>query len=110
MKRRLSANASLVSLALIASGIEPDPEIALIPIGAGPEPVRGETGQVTMDDARLPAPQSTNRYTRKGQDVFKFARELIPGLDVDTIKGMLRHEDKAWEKAEALLVKARTRS
>ena len=62
----------------------------------------------TDDDP--PVPQSTNRYTRKGQDVFKFARVLIPGIDVDTIKGMLRHEDKAREKAEILLSKARARS
>ncbi len=100
MKRRLSANASLVSLALIASGIEPDPEIALIPLAPPPmAPPKTESGP-------MPGPMSTNLHTREGRALAAYVRELVPGVDLDTIKGMLRNEVAAWERASDLLKKA----
>lgn len=102
MKRRLSANASLVGLALIASGIEPDPEIALIPLAPSPmAPPKTGSGSGPM-----PGPMSTNLHTREGRALAAYVRELVPGVDLDTIKGMLRNEVAAWERASDLLKKA----
>lgn len=118
--RRLNTIMS-AGLALLCSGIKPDPEIAPIPDEAGPEPVRGETGQVAMDDVwhfqvppgrpqikrgPLPKPPSTNLYTRAGRAKTAELRRIIPGIDLDTIKGMLRNEGAAWERASDLLKKA----
>jgi hypothetical protein len=91
---------SLPGLALIASSIEPDPEIALIPI-------TNEGKAVSVPRiGPLPAPMSTNLYTRAGRGRAKIIRELTPGVDTDTIKGMLRNEADAWDRAEGLARKA----
>ena len=99
--RRLNTNVSMAGLALIASDIEPDPEIALIPL-------RGESDAknvVAPESGPMPGPMSTNLHTRAGE--ARAAEVAVgPGIDLDTIKGMLRNEGAAWNKADALLKKA----
>lgn len=100
--RRLNTNVSMAGLALIASDIEPDPEIALIPL-------RGESDAknvVAPESGPMPGPMSTNLHTRAGEARAAEVRRLVPGIDLDTIKGMLRNEGAAWNKADALLKKA----
>ena len=67
--RRTSTNMSMAGLALVASGIDPDPEIALIPL-------RGEgdaKNVIAPESGPLPTPVSTNLYTREGKTRAKFS-------------------------------------
>ncbi len=49
----------------------------------------------------------TETVALKAAELFGVdVRELVPGVDLDTIKGMLRNEVAAWERASDLLKKA----
>lgn len=100
-------------LALLCSGIKTDPEIALIPVtGEGSSRPPGPFLRVPvagpLPEPRGPRaePRSTNLYTRAGRAVAAELRAICPGIDLDTIKGLLRNDPRAWDKVESMAKKA----